>query len=301
MSIIARMAALKTGTGNGAFPKIPRAKFIRTLEQRIADPDSIRQAVSSLCGPASLLRSVLLDNPEMYVRYAIDMYERGQAKLGKLDVEPSSDCRECDTKEKVAAVDWVTLASLRDSENDVFDYDDVDDLVGGITMPEDLADWFEKCGYVNARNNTSVLLTEGRDTLQEALDCHAAGMRTCLLIEAEMIDGDGKGNAVFANHWVMLGDSWGLRPGLDVGWVGFRGDGYGGGSWTDDAADPWVGGSPGNHVIDDRVPRGNGDEVDLTLWSWGDWYRTNKFGPMSWKSFEKRFHGYVAARFRFAY
>ena len=46
----------------------------------------------------------------------MDLYDKGQAQFGTLKVKPGDACRNYDPK-KIAPVDWVALASLRDSDN----------------------------------------------------------------------------------------------------------------------------------------------------------------------------------------
>ena len=43
-----------------------------------------------------------------------------KAKLGRLSIEPGSDARNYDPKGKIPQVDWLTMASIRDSENWLF-------------------------------------------------------------------------------------------------------------------------------------------------------------------------------------
>lgn len=313
-------------TGEGAFRHVKRTKFIEELRQRLEDPDIIDQNPTSLCGPASLLRAVLMDNAEMYTRYAIDLFEKGEATLGRIKVKPGVDCRAANPEavskgsKPMAGIDWMTLASLRDSENDVLDYDDLDDEAAGITMPEDLADWFEKVGYEDVRNVTSVLLTEGLTELTEALNLARSGMRVCLLIEADMIQKK-RVDDFFANHWVMLepDDSWGVlsqritsisdwyqitdhyrtnyptAPGSPaINWNAES-------SWSDATFGTPRGGAPAAHGADGPGFDADDNAVALTIWSWGQLYHTLDYNPdgigrLTVPVFKKRFHGYVAAR-----
>ncbi len=192
-----------------AFSKIDRLDFRLTLDARRANPGTINQSKASLCGPASLMYSLACDKSNVYAQYATDLFETGKANLGKLRVTPGADCRNYNPFGKISAADWVTLASLRDSENAFFDYDEADDELAGITLPGQLADWFESVGYSEVSNETNLYFTKGEDDFREAADLLSRGYRVCLFVDLNGVDTAnrrGPLRQVFttANHWVVL-------------------------------------------------------------------------------------------------
>ncbi|WP_223281796.1 hypothetical protein, partial [Xenorhabdus griffiniae] len=56
----------------------------------------------------------------------------------------------------ISGLDWITLASLRDSENAIFSYNQVEAETAGVTMWGKLIEWFEKAGYEKIFDNISV-------------------------------------------------------------------------------------------------------------------------------------------------
>ena len=195
-----------------AFPKIPRSEFYRNLNQRYRDPSTIDQATSSLCGPASLMFVTATHRPPEFRRFVTELYEYGESKLGDLKIKPGKDCRNVNPSPHVAPADWVALASIRDSENLIFDYDDVDDQVGGITIPSTLAGWFRKAHYKSVLNEANIYLTKGEANFRDAVRLHGLGFRVCFLIRAVVIQeapfNRGAISQVFTipNHWVVLND-----------------------------------------------------------------------------------------------
>ena len=192
-----------------AFTRIDRLDFQLSLSARRMSPSLIDQSMASLCGPASLMYLVASDNPDLFRQYATDLYETGRAKLGSLRVSPGEDCRTYNPFGKIAAADWVTLASLRDSENAFFDYDDADDAFAGITLPGQLADWLESAGYHNVSNETNLYFTKGEDDFREAANLLSEGYRVCLFIDLNGVDsGSHRGHlrqiSTTANHWVEV-------------------------------------------------------------------------------------------------
>src|SRR5690625_4337328 len=92
--------------------------FIQQLDDRAKHPFAIRQGNTPLCGPAAFLFCVASAYPEAYKRYVLELALYGEARLGKLRVIPSEACRNAQPEHGVIhPVDWVALASLRDSTN----------------------------------------------------------------------------------------------------------------------------------------------------------------------------------------
>lgn len=73
----------------------------------------------------------MIDRPDLYVKCVIDLWENGKAKIKNLSIKPSGNCKKPkslgDDRNKINGVDWITLASLRDSENIAFSYEEVTD------------------------------------------------------------------------------------------------------------------------------------------------------------------------------
>jgi hypothetical protein len=177
---------------------------------RLAYPGLVDQNQASLCGPAAFLFSELQDHPDYYVGFATDMYEKGTARLGGLSITPSAAVRQYwPPPWKIAPVDWLTLASLRDSENWFFSYDTADAEVAGITIPSKLADWFTRAGYSDVKEDAN-LTHRQRDTdnMDEASRLFSAGYRVCLFIDYEMIQTwtqEKSGSKIALDrHWVVL-------------------------------------------------------------------------------------------------
>jgi hypothetical protein len=197
---------LASFTGTPAFPHIALADVVNGLNARIANPWTQDQKSSSLCGPSALLYCLLNDHPDQYVQYVIDLYTKGKAKLGTLGVHPGKDCRNYNPpSNKIAAVDWIALASLRDSENSVLDYQSVDDTTAGITMPHSLAAWFKALGYKNVCNVTNIFFTKGRNDIDSCNQQKWRGRWICLFINDQMLtDATAKSRSFAPDHWVVM-------------------------------------------------------------------------------------------------
>lgn len=189
-------------TGIGA----SRASFANDLRLRVADPNLIDQSDASLCGPAAFMFALASTHPEVYVRCAVELAEKGRTKLGKLDIAPGSSCKSVvlSSTAGIGPVDWVTLASLRDSQNSWFNYDEPSDQAGGVTMPGTLYGWFKDSEvFKDVIDNTNLIANKELSDLVQADARRSAGYTVCLFINAEILTTVGSGST-FPNHWVVL-------------------------------------------------------------------------------------------------
>jgi hypothetical protein len=193
-----------------AFPYISRAALYADVQARVADPSKINQAVSSLCGPSSLMYLTAKYLPCWYAYFVEQLYEYGSSRIGDLTIEPGTDCKNYQPTGVIAAADWVALASIRDSENVIFDYEDPSDEFAGITIPSTLAGWLEKVGFRDIENETNLYLTKGEDNLRKANELYKAGKEVCLFINADILQQAPKKRGVIPqtfttpDHWVVM-------------------------------------------------------------------------------------------------
>ena len=178
--------------------------FFEAIKLRIKDPYIINQNKVNLCGPNAFFYCVAEKYPNHYAKYMIDLWTLGQAYLGKLHVKPSKSCLTASLGTgNIHPADWIALASLRDSSNAFFNFDEINDATGGITFPGDMADWFRKTLFSSVENNTSISHRASFDNLKKAQRLYGANKSVCFLISAKMMYLPMKVNAV-PNHWVVL-------------------------------------------------------------------------------------------------
>ena len=198
----------RTELSNGtkqAFPNIRRSDIIAGLMTRTLLPWTIDQKNASLCGPASFMYCVASRNADEYAQYVVDLYHTGEAWIGSLWVRPSEDCKNYQphASKGIHPVDWVALASLRDSENEGLDYDDPDKEISGITPPGELAEWFWRALFKSTGEHTSLGSPEGSKSLNDANKRQLQQHRVCLLIDGDLLDRQRTSWSI-PNHWVVL-------------------------------------------------------------------------------------------------
>ena len=205
------------------FPNLLSLNIAKELVDRVNDPESINQKLSSLCGAASVMFCWLRKRPDLYVQYVINVCETGVGKMGDLLVAPCVNYRNyynyklMEYKDKktgktikywgkpIDAVDWIALAALRDSENATMRYDSADDQVAGITFPATIEKWFKNIGYYVRGNETNLVFSKGFAALREAAAHLKSRESVCLFINANLISKpDDRDNNLHADHWVVM-------------------------------------------------------------------------------------------------
>lgn len=160
------------------------------------------QDEASLCGPAAFYYCLLKDRPDLYENMTWQLWKNGKTKLNNLIIKPSNDCRNIKSIKGINGLDWITLASLRDSSNALMDYDAVSDEAPGITMPSDFNKWFYKVGSKCLMDNTNLFFSKGLKELVELNSSFEKGNHVLLFIAHKIIRKAQKKNS--KDHWVVL-------------------------------------------------------------------------------------------------
>lgn len=244
-------------SGHGRWPHLDRDEVGVGMLMRIAYPASLHQNQTNLCGPAAILYNLLRDRPGAYAQFAIDMYERGEAKMVNISITPKEDLFNFSpSSSDIAPVDWLTLASLRNSNDWFIHYDSSAGEFSGATTPMELAHWFTRAGYYDVTEDANFVRHQrDTDNMDEASRLLAAGYRVCLLIDDQMIK---------AGEQTQSGSMWLL----DRHWV----------------------------VLRSKIDRSGGN-VKMTIFTWGDGdYQVPQGAPLSLDNFLENYYGYVAAK-----
>lgn len=180
-----------------------QGQYVSTQERITPQPN---QQETSLCGPAAFFYALLKDRPDLYAQAIIDLWETGETTIGQLHIKPSYDCRNpknfSDTAagDRISAIDWISLASLRDSENALLDYDSPSDQVSGITLPSNVESWFTKAGATVVFDNIQFRGHINQEKFLELLSYLNPQHHVTSLVCASMVEG---GAGVGKNHWIV--------------------------------------------------------------------------------------------------
>jgi hypothetical protein len=188
------------------FPNISRANLVKQMRERVDKPWTLDQNQASLCGPAAFFYCLLNCQPDWFCKYVSDLYRLGNGRVHDLKVIPSEGCRNYKPDPRdIGDVDWIALASLRDSENSVFDYSKPSDTASGITLPGGLASWFRDGGFSGVANDTNFHFSKGLPTLMGAAEKLMLGSYVCLFVNMQIIKSSEYTESSFIpNHWIVL-------------------------------------------------------------------------------------------------
>jgi hypothetical protein len=195
----------KNSNPKPAFEKIERKEVVVGLRMRIRNPFTIYQGQTGLCGPTAVIYGLALHNPIGYVQLVADLYDKGEGLLGKWTLKPCLDLKRyaLPATSEVPPCDWIPTASLRDSGNWFFDFQEADPDGGGTKVHEIVA-WMKKAGYTKITEKAGTIICEDAANLQEASKLFDADYNVIMKINADLLAGTGSTWSFRADHFVVL-------------------------------------------------------------------------------------------------
>ena len=191
---VAKVNTFRAGTTPSAWTGLDRGDTADRLIELINDPDKLEQGSLGVCGPAAFFNIWIAEDPLAFASYAIDLYEKGEAKIGNLDVKPGTALRSTDylavrpnMSTVVPEADWMVMAGLRDSENLWFNFEGTpeEDFSGGTTGGE-VASWLRATGlFSRVANETAAILGEDLDHAKQLNP--TANRKIVMFIDTSMI------------------------------------------------------------------------------------------------------------------
>jgi hypothetical protein len=189
----------------GKFKTINKAKMIEEITTRINLPWKMDQSKQSLCGPMTILMALALKDPERYVHMAKTMYETGRYYSRGKTVQPGAHLYTAAVPTDTPHVDWMLAASMRDSENAIFDYDDGDKFAG-ITSPGEMSGWFQTIVGCDKSDFNSTYAWGEKKELGVAWDAVRAGNVAAIFVDHSFMPGQPASQVNHPDHWVLLFD-----------------------------------------------------------------------------------------------
>lgn len=251
--------AARTNSGGGLWLHIKRADLAAGLRARVHNPDIISSDGTSLCGPAAFAHDLAIDDPVGYVKAAIDLWETGSAVIGTQLIKPKKDLKtyKLPATTTINPADWILLASMRDTDNWFFDYQEEGDDLSAITMPHTMEKWFKQAGYTDVLNETNAVACKDLANARKASSLFSKGYKICLFINSAMLYAATHNDAsFFPDHWV------GLCTGMMI--TGIEGD--------------------------------PASKVSFKVYTWGRVQSVPQSGDLSIKHFLNNYYGYIACR-----
>jgi len=212
-ALVDNFAAVSGGT---VWLNIQKIDIVTGLKERIDDPAKINQSSANVCGPASFLYNIATDDPKAYAQAVIDLYGKGRTRIKNLEIKSKYELRTTPVPPTatIAPVDWIILASIRDSDNWFLHFTSPDDGLSAITMPHTMESWLKDAGYTDIVNDTSIYFTRNVDNVADAIKLYNKGYKVLLFINDDMLYAKKMNNAsTFPSHWIALTSEMSLYSG----------------------------------------------------------------------------------------
>jgi hypothetical protein len=153
----------------------------------------------------AFLYNLASDKPLDYAGFAIKLYENGSSKIGDMLIEPSKGCRNYSPPMAMSPADWLTAASLRDSENWWFDVDDADVGFSAGTSIGEIEKWFERAGYNDVESEDHLVRNLNESDLALLNRYFGEGRRVVLRINSKLLYAATQSETTHkGNHVVVL-------------------------------------------------------------------------------------------------
>ena len=171
------------------------------------------QYVTSLCGPAAYFFCLINLSSSKYKIAVKQLWESGETTIGKLKIKPQPNgCRKVssfhkkDGSAKIPPIDWITLASLRESENLTLLMHKPDLEIQGITTWNEIYKWFEKSGFLIVKKFPFYATSYYPSIICE-LNSYAKDHYIVTLINASLLSsGTSSGLDLIPDHWIVWTD-----------------------------------------------------------------------------------------------
>lgn len=166
------------------------------------------QYYSMLCGPAAFYYCLMMDRYDVYEQLIWDLWNHGKAMLGSFLLQPGTSTMKVDdlfsgaSHPRVSAIDWITMASLRDSSNNLLKYESVGDKVSAITLWGDIEKWMLNVGAQKIFSNISLYHSNVSD-ICKLNSLMSNDVHILSLISAGMLQQGA--DVPFKDHWIVWG------------------------------------------------------------------------------------------------
>lgn len=197
---------------------VTRDVLAAQIDARLRGTSTPRQLGTSYCGPAAFLYCVLKDRPDVYVAYAVMLWQTGKysfrTRAGHIDVESADRTKAAlgeiaglrKGKEQISELDWMTMAALSASTRPLSGLRKgaaPDDVGLSVTYPWVLENWFLAAGSRPQVNNM------GFGAVKSSLFMFANLMRfwrshwLVLQIDSSLAE-TGSPSTFTQRHWVVV-------------------------------------------------------------------------------------------------
>lgn len=183
--------------GIKAWIYVYRQALAKGMHDRILNPNGVwdeaaRDGGYGLCGPASILRDLIADDPVGYVQLTTSLYWNGWGRFARgphsgTTLVASADLRNFRFSDDINSADWVVTATLRDSLNRNKGPDFLANLSAGATFAQE-AQMMDAVGYQHVVRHGAFNVPASRSLLGEAQYYLSKNYRVIIAVDATLFD-----------------------------------------------------------------------------------------------------------------
>lgn len=212
-SLSSRLNQFARSNVSGVWNHLDKQQIIDDLQLRLENPFKIEQGEQPFCGPAAVVFELIRKQPLRYIDICQSLYEQGSFDGFTKPIVAAGRLRRSYGKLRMAQVDWMLLATLRDSANLLVPVHPkapaIIRNIAGITKPWEITGWVrELLGYPEPIIQQTCLSGEFQ-ALQSANDIINTGGVAFGLINSQGLLGNNSFLAsrlhrLYPNHWVTI-------------------------------------------------------------------------------------------------
>lgn len=194
----------KISATSGAWTGLSKTTIINEMIDRIKNPYKVHQRNTDLCGPTSIVFTLIFKNAIKYVQTYKELFENGYITRNGKRYQPHSstlsNSNPQDDGYPISQADWILAATLREDANL---YADADSSVGGMTLPMAVRDW--GTSIVGSDTVQHIIPIEGQLllVLNQVLQSMNNGAFALMLIDCNMIENE-LTIIRFPTHWIAV-------------------------------------------------------------------------------------------------
>ncbi len=193
----------------GVWAFLDKGTIVADLRSRVNDPFQINQGGQPFCGPAAVLFELVRKQPLRYVRICQSLFETGYFQAASHWISAPNELKQASRGDlHMSQVDWMVLATLRQSENLLFAVEpNAPELIrnlAGMTKSWEMRGWIKEIlGYRKSEYYHAYLMNDERALSQTATAIQAGGVAFALITAEGMLQTDPP-PIPFPSHWVAV-------------------------------------------------------------------------------------------------
>jgi hypothetical protein len=240
--VITAITNFEKSSTPGVWAIVEKKQLIAEMQLRLNDAFQINQGTQPFCGPAAIIFELVRKQPLRYIQICRSLFEKGSFQGKTKLIQASQLLRRSQGRLRMAPSDWMVLATLRESENTIFNIEvntpEIIRNLAGMTKSWEMQGWIKELfDYRQVKTIHTYLFGEFA-ALEQAKAAINSGGVVFGLVTADGLLRDKKPFLPLPTHWVSI-----------LGNISVKG-----GDWSDN----------------------DSGRISLDLYSWGKQFHINK-------------------------